>query len=494
MAGIAFDEIPIDRLEPGTFLEVKPNYSERGLLPYPARNLIIAPRLAIGKLEPGKIVEITRLEEAEYYLGQGSVGAQMVRAFRAANKTQPLFVIAIDDYNGGNAAVRRINFSGSINDGTVATLAIGGIPIQFSTSASISQLALELTRAINVRSELPVTASCDASGVDLTMKQKGEFGEVIDFSIKGLPTGVSYSWVRRVTGNGAPTLQNTLDIISNSWFTTIVQPYTDAQNMKAFEEFLKKRFLATEKLDTIGFTFASGTYADLSLFGARTNCAQLVCGGLNKSPAPPWIQAASAAAVAALHLANDPSRQLKSLVIPNVIAPDEKDQFIDVEKDNLLRRGISTFNCLADGSVTFSRLISTYKTNTLGIDDRAYLDIMTVATMIRIRYDFTSYLGLLYPRAKLATNDSLAVASTAIDNDGDFASSIVTPRIMAGVWAGRCKLYEQYGWIINSGQTIKQSSFEIDASDKNRLNARLVVDIIGNLMIFAGTLEFKAKS
>lgn len=37
MSDIVFDEIPYDVLEPGTFLEVKPNYRNVGILPYRQR-------------------------------------------------------------------------------------------------------------------------------------------------------------------------------------------------------------------------------------------------------------------------------------------------------------------------------------------------------------------------------------------------------------------------------------------------------------------------
>jgi len=65
---------------------------------------------------------------------------------------------------------------------------------------------------------------------------------------------------------------------------------------------------------------------------------------------------------------------------------------------------------------------------------------------------------------------------------------------MAAVWAGRCRLYANNTWIVNVEKTVKQSSFQIAENDKNRLEAKMVIDIVGNLMVFAGALEFKARS
>lgn len=495
-----FDEIPIDRLEPGTFIEVKPNYSERGILPMPTRNLVIGQKLPDGILNVGEIKEITRADDAQVYFGRGSIGAAMAKTFRQSNKTQPLYIMALDDANDGVNATGAITFTGTVTNSVTLRFLIDGTEVRFKAPANATGdiLANRLSEAINEKTDLVVVASTTGSTVKITCRHKGEIGNEVDIRIntkaQPLPSGLSVNISPMTGGSGNPILQTALDVSVNSWFTTIVQPWSDVGNITAFAAYLEQQFLATSKMDAIGYTFKRGTYSELSAFGALTNCPQLVCSGLNSSPTSPWIQAASAGAIAAFHLANDPARQLKSLVLPSVIAPEEKDQFIDVEKDNLLRRGITTLNCLTDGSVTFSRVISTYKKNNLDVDDRAWLDIMTTATMTRIRYDFGAYIGLLYPRAKLALDNSPATSGITVDNDGNLDNSIVTPRIMTALWAGRCNLYARNGWIVDTDRTIKQSTFQIAPNDKNRLEAKMVVDIVGNLMVFAGALEFKAKS
>ncbi len=80
------------------------------------------------------------------------------------------------------------------------------------------------------------------------------------------------------------------------------------------------------------------------------------------------------------------------------------------------------------------RVITAYKTTFSRRPDTAYLDIMVPKTLTRIRYDWATYVTLLYPRHKLADDDSPA----ANNND-----AVVTPRRMAGSWATRCKLYER---------------------------------------------------
>ncbi|MNL73902.1 hypothetical protein D3C87_1994380 [compost metagenome] len=62
---------------------------------------------------------------------------------------------------------------------------------------------------------------------------------------------------------------------------------------------------------------------------------------------------------------------------------------------------------------------------------------------------------------------------------------------MAGSWAARCKLYGEKVWIENVQRTLKESVFQRSTDDRNRLESRQQVVIVGNLMVFAGRLEFQ---
>ena len=173
---------------------------------------------------------------------------------------------------------------------------------------------------------------------------------------------------------------------------------------------------------------------------------------------------------------------MRGLPLPGVEGPAEINRFTDTEQDLLLKGGVSTFNVLDDGTVTLDRVVTTYKTSPLGVADRAWLDIMVPKTASRIRYDWASYVALVYPRHKLADDGSPAAAER---------DAVVTPGRMLGSWAARCKLYERWGWIEGASETVAQSTFERDDTDRNRLNASQQIRIIGNLMVLAAALEFQ---
>ncbi|MBD8686573.1 MULTISPECIES: phage tail sheath subtilisin-like domain-containing protein [unclassified Rhizobium] len=492
-----FNEIPYDWLEPATLLEIKPNYRNTGVLPYPTRALIVGQKLANGALQAGQLVEVTRAEEGSALFGLGSVGAEMVAAFRNANRTTPLFVTALADDAGAVKATGTITFAGAIPQATVLRFKIAGRPIRFTalTTDNVAAMATKLAAAINADTANAVTAAAAAGVVTCTARNGGDVGNDIDLRVhteaQPVPNGLSVTVTAMANGVGNPALQPVLDLLTNTWFTHLVVPFADVTNLAALVEWLRNRYTATAKLDAHAFTAKRGTYGQLSTFGNLTNSAHLTCLGLNKSPTSSWIIAAAAAGIATFHLTNDPARQLRSLVVPGVEAPSPADQFLEEENNLLLQRGISTFDHLADGTTTISRMITTYKVSALGVADRAWLDIMVPHTLSRIRYDWQAYASLMYPRSKLVDDDAAGAFASRNDDDSDPGTAVVTPSRMHASWAARCKLYGEKVWIEDVNRTVKESIFQRSSDDKNRLESRQQIRIVGNLMVLAGSLEFQ---
>ncbi len=493
-----FDEIPYDWLEPATLLEVKPNYRNAGILPYPTQALIVGQKLAAGTLQPGQIVEVTRSEEGYGLFGIGSIGAEQVKAFRDANKTTPLFVTALADAVGAVKAAGSFTFAGALPAATVLRFLIGGRQIRFTglSTDTAANLATKLAAAINADTYCIVTATAAAAVVTCTARNGGSTSNGVDLRVdlaaQPIPNGLTVTVGAMAGGAGNPVLQTVLDLLTNTWFTDVQHPWADVTNMAAFAEWLRVRYTATSKLDVQGYVGHSGSYGTLGTFGLLTNSPYLTAVGLYRSPTSPWILSAAVCALACFHLTNDPARQLRSLVVPGVVAPDPADQFTEEEQNLLLQKGISTFDALADGTTVISRIITTYKTSTLGIADRAWLDIMMPKTLSRIRYDWSGYVSLMYPRSKLVEDDDVAaLVSNYSDGSTDTGSAVVTPGRMKASWAARCKLYGEKVWIMNVSETVKESVFQISDDDKNRMESRQQIQVVGNLMVLAGSLEFQ---
>lgn len=489
MPDIAFNEIPYDWLKPGVYVEVRPNYDRVGLAPFPARALLLAQKLAAGAATAGQLYRITRPEQGTALFGAGSIGDQMVRAWKRANKTSDVYAIALADNGAGVQASGSVTFTGPAQAAGTIALHVGDhrVLVAVANAATATQIGAAAAAALAAVADLPATAAAAAGVVTLTAKHKGVAGNHIHLAVNpriddAMPTGVTCAVAAMAAGAGNPVVQTLLDAIAAEWFTDIVCPWDDATNLAALAADLGERYLAMGKKDAHAYVGGRGTFGALTTLGGLTNSPHISIVGAKGSASPPWAWAAALAGVATYHLADDPARQLRGLALPGVGAPASADRFADEEQELLLRAGVSTFEALADGTVVIDRVVTTYKQSSLGAPDRAWLDVMIPKTLTRIRYDWASYVSATYPRHKLADDDSIQANN---------AAHVVTPRVMHGSWAARCQLYERAGWIEGARETVAQSSFVRDATDRNRLNASQQVRIIGNLMVLAAALEFQ---
>lgn len=487
---LTFDEIPYDWRAPGTYVEVRPSYANLGVLGYPARVLLVGQMLAAGTATEAVPERITRADQAPALFGAGSVLAEMVEAFRAANQTTDVYAVGLDDPAGGVAAAGSLVLSGSPSASGTLAVYIGGqrVAVNVASGAAVADIATALRAAITAKTSLPVTAGGSAATVSLTAKHTGVVGNAIDIRLNRLagevtPTGLSVAITAMAGGSGSPDITAVLTAIAAEWYTDIATAFTDTSNMDALVADLATRYQAMGRQDAHAYAALRGTFGALSAAGAARNSPHLSIIGADAAPSSPWAWAASLCGVAAFHLTNDPARQLRSLALPGIIGPDPAVRFTLTEQDLLLRDGISTFDVSPDGTVRLSRVITTYQLSPLAVEDEAWLDITVPKVMSRVRYDWSSYASLNYPRHKLADDGSPAA---------EYSDAVVTPRQLHGAWAARSQLYERQGWIEDAARTAGESVFVRDGSDRNRVNARQIVRVIGNLMVLAASLQFEA--
>lgn len=487
---LTFDEIPSDWRVPGTYAEVKPVYTRSGLVAFPARAIIVGQMLATGTATAGRVYPLTRAEQAVAWFGAGSVAADMAAAWLANNSTTPVDIVGLSDPAGGVKASGTFVFSGAPSQAGTQAVMIAGqrLPLTVAASDTATTLATALAALINATSGLPVTAAAATGTVTLTARHAGLCGNDIDLQINPLwsdatPAGLAVAVTAMSGGAGEVSLTSLISTIASDWYTDMVCSFAATANLSALTVETARRFRAMAKLDMRVTVGLRAQYAAAAAVGATLNSPFLVVMPTSLSPSPPWAWAAATGAIEAFQLANDPARQLRSLVLNGVVAPGPKARFTETERDLLLRDGCSTWTVDADGTVRLERVISTYQTSALGVADTAWLDIMDSAVCSRIRYDWASYFALSYPRHKLASDESPAAIA-----GGD----VVTARMAHASWAARCLLYAQRGWIDEHERTVAESAFARSDSDRNRLEARLRIRRMGNLMVFAASLEFEA--
>ena len=496
---ITFNEIPGTIRDPNTYVEVRPNYGEVGLLGVPTKAIVLSQMIASGTATPGVIYPITGNGQGGALFGHGSVAARQIAKFRLNNTTTPLFAACVADTVGTSIAQLPIVFAGGpLTSGISFTIAIGGTPVNVSVpaGATAAACASAFTASVSQIADLPVAVATDVAGtVTIGTKFGGFCGNEIDVRLTyrsdaampqvsiGIGGAGTATQAMMTGGAGSPDISSLIAAIAGQWFTDIIVPWTDATNRGELTAELVRRYGALVNLDARAYVGTVGSYGTVVGFGDAGNCIQLVQVGVRGNLEPGWEWAAAWAGVHSFRLANDPSRQSRGIAVAGLTAPSPGDQWLPQERDLLLNNGISTWTALADGTVVIGRTITGYLTSNLGVADAAWLDVMTPAVMTRLRYDWRAYSLLVYPQAKLFDDDAIGA---------EYDNTAVTPKRMRATWAKRCLDYERAGWIENTADTVQQSYFVRNANDRNRLDMDVVVQVAGNLIIEAVVLEFAA--
>lgn len=490
LQSITFDETPSNWRVPGTYVEVRPTYGRVGIAEYPSKVLLVGQALTASTGPRNQPVLCTRDDDAATRWGAGSQISAMLRAHRRADVTTEVYALAQPDPVGAVVATGTIVFGGSPSASAEVAVGIAGrrVTVTVAATTTVAMIATAFAAAVTADTLLPVTAAATTGTVTLTAKNLGILGNDIDIRLNpqtgdALPPGLTAAVTAMAGGAGVPDVAVTIAAIAATWFTDLAFGQSDATSVGVIEAELATRYKANGRMDGHAYFGVRGTLGEITALGAVRNspfCSRI---GANRAGSPPWEWAASLCARAAFYLGQDPARQLRSLTLPGIVGPAPGDLFTAQEQHLLLLDGTSTFDMAADGTVSLSRVITTYQVSALGAADDAWLDIMVPRTASRIRYDWWAYVTLNYPRHKLTDDDSPAAEAS---------DSVVTPRQMHGSWAGRCRLYERRAWIEDVKRTVAESVFQRDPDNRNRLQSRQRIRIIGNLMQMYAALEFEA--
>lgn len=488
---VSFNLVPADIRTPGQYIEIDNSKAYRGLSGIPTRVLVIGQKLAAGTQAPLVPVLVTRVDQAKKLFGVGSQLAHMMEKFLNANSYTPVYAVAQADAGASVAAVGSVIFAGPASAAGTLNFYIGARRIRTLVTAAqtAAQIATAFTAAINATAELPVTAAVDGvntAKVNITARNKGEVSNTIDlrfnyYQDQALPAGVTVTIAPMSGGTGNPDVEDVIDVIGDEWYTDVVMPYTDSSNLVAMEEELTERFGPLKMIDGHLYTGYYASHASLVAWGQNRNCPHVTTMGGNKLPTPPYEFAAALAGISAYQMKIDPARPLQTLVVPGVLPPAIEDRFTLEERNILLFNGISTFRVDDGGSVVIERVITNYRENTFGAVDPSYLDIETLKTVTYLRFDTRNFIALQYPRYKLA------------DDGTNFArgQAVVTPSVIRASLIARFRMWEEIGLVENIEQFKEDLIVERDSNDPNRINALIPPDIVNQLRVFAGLLQFR---
>lgn len=486
---ITFMSIPTDWRIPGAWLEIDHTRAVRGLPNMTRRVLLLGQRLSTGSVNAGVLTRVTREADGVNYFGRGSMLAQMIPAALKVHPTADLWALALDDLGAGAAATGTITFAGSPTEAGTLNLYIGGKPVRVGITASqtTTAIAAAVAAAITALTDLSVTATANLGVVTLTSRHKGEEGNGIDVRLnyytgEFTPKGMTATIVAMSGGTGNPDVLTAIAAMSTGAFYTVVMPWTDVANVTAMESELQSRWGGLDMRTGHSFGFKSGTFATLAAYGAARNSPHTTFPGLKGCPTLPWVVAAQFAAAVERSGANDPAIPFRGLALPDVMAPAEADRFTDAERNLLLYDGISTIIFDPSGAAMVEQVITTYQTNTFGMEDRSLLKLNTKWTVDYMRYVFRFAVVRDYPAHKLAGDDVLQYVSPG--------QKIATPKLIRNTLIAAAGQLATVGLLEDLAQFKKDLIVLRSEADECRVNAIIPPNVVNQFDVFAAAVQY----
>lgn len=480
---ISFNQISSTNRVPGPQLEVDGSKAVALQPGEPQRVLIIGLRLTAGTVAQAITKRITGETDGDAFFGAASQLANMARAFKRVNKSADLYAMALDENAGGTAATCTFPLVGTASaDGTLR-VRIGDQRVTLrvaSGTAANTALATALAAAINATDRCMFSAAASLGTVTCTCRHKGEVGNGYTIEVESLPAGITCTPTQPTNGATNPAMSTAIAAIDEGQYDTIVTGLTDATSMAALEVEAARRWGPTVKKPSGVIAGVRGSHGTLTTYGAARNSAYSCVIGSGLSPTPPHIWAAQAAARDAQMCDVQPNRPRNGMTLPDCEAPKLEDRFDHDERNLLLFDGVSTFNVDQSGMVTIERLISTYQTNTLGLQDVTYLSWETIRNLAGMYREFL--------------NVGARFNSHVLVPDGTKVSpgvKHVSPKMFRG------ELVDLYESLVSRGRAKNQAEFErdliceINAIDGERLDVQLPPWLANPLVTIAMQLQFR---
>ncbi|MDR2051138.1 MAG: phage tail sheath subtilisin-like domain-containing protein [Deltaproteobacteria bacterium] len=455
------------------------------LMPYTV--LLAGQRLPSGSAPAHTLQRPMSASQANELFGRGSMLAVMCAAYLNANSVTKMLAMGVNDDAAGEAAAGAVTFSGAVSAAAPVCLYIGGKLVKAAApyGAAAADIATALATAVNADADLPVSAAHSSGQVTLTAKHKGECGNDIDLRLsyydEPRPGGIQIAITPMAGGAGNPDAAPIIAAMGDEQFHVIAWPWTDAASLAVLRDELDDRWGPLRQIDGQAVVVRRGSFGQVSTFSGARNDKHLTVLPSEGSPTSPWEDCAASVGVIAYYGNNDPARGFNTLLIPGVLAPAREDVWPGFpEKNQGLFEGLSTRYVAPDGTVRFQKLITTYRLNPLGAEDKAFLSLNSPLTLSYLRYDWNNYLKLKYPRHKLAGDTDAACY--------DPSQPVMTPKLgKAEAIARFTDVWLPMGLVEGSDQFKRDLLCERNARNENRLDWLLRPDLMNQFEV-AGTL------
>lgn len=468
---IEFDNIPASIRKPGKYFEHNTRLATRSLPNNKQRMLIVGQRLATGTVAELVPTEVfSDIQAAEYY-GYGSTVHLMVMAALLANQYLDLTVCALDDNGAGVAATGTVTIGGPATSSGSLKFYIGNekIEIGITSGDTATAIAAALDGEIAKHPNLPITSAVNGAvdtQLDITAKNNGTVGNQTGLTSEVTAVGVTVVPVAMAGGATDPDVATALTAVYAEQYDIIATPYNDQTAIVAVRDHLDSVSGPLEQRPGVGIYAMTGTLAAATTLAALINSGRISTPLLRSTRSLPYELAAAYASVIAFE--EDPAKPLDTLDLSGIHAPTIDNRLSRSEQDSCLYNGVTPLEVGPGEKVQIVRAISTYILDPQGIEDPALLDITTIRTLDFVRKACRDRIALRFPRQKLSSKTAPMVRSELIDVLKRLEELQIVEEVEANL----------DGLIV-----------EKNAQDVNRLDAKIPVDVVNGLHVFAGRID-----
>lgn len=261
-------------------------------------------------------------------------------------------------------------------------------------------------------------------------------------------------------------------------FNVIACSFNDSSNIKELSDQLKDRCSVRRQLDSYALivTETNGTNANLLGSGVNSPYISIMSNSQGKSTAAEW--SASLAAAFAQSAQSDPARPFQTLELVKINAPTQEQCEERRVREAALRSGVSTYYVDSGKNVRIERLVTTYLTNELGVQDSSMASPNVPLVLSFIRWDMRRYFATKYPRHKLATDKYRG------------SGPVMTPRLAKAECLCMFRKWEEAGLVQDIDLFLEGLKTEINKSDPNRLDISMSPKFVNQLCILGAKVGF----
>ncbi|WP_310601204.1 phage tail sheath subtilisin-like domain-containing protein [Desulfobulbus sp.] len=466
---ISFDSIPSSIRKPGKYFEFNTRLAVRTLPANQQQMLIVAQRLAYGSVPALVPTQIFSDAQAADAFGAGSMAHRMCRAAIVANPYLQLTVCALDD-GAGAAASATVTIEGEATISGFLNFFLGNdrVEIVVTSGDTAAEVAAAFKAALDVRHELPVSATVEAGIITLTARHKGTVPNRIDLACELSAKGITVTLSGTSLTGGAidPDIATALAQVFGNQFDVIVTPYNDQAALTALRNYLDDVSGPMEQRPGVGIAAVDDGLATATTLAGQINSGRILLAYLRGTRSPDYELAAAYGAVVAWE--EDPARPLNTLALTGIHAPPIPARLGRAEQESCLANGIAPLEVGPGETVQIVRAITTYTKNAENVADIALLDLTTIRTLDYTRKACRERISLRFPREKLSSRTPKKVRTELLDVLLKLDELEILEEVMAN----------KDGLVV-----------ERDAQDPSRLNAKIPADVVNGLHVFAGRID-----